>query len=265
MKRLDEWLVEEGYFPSRERARLAVMAGEVEIEGKGIAVKAGTRLGPADKVIVRSKARFVSRGGDKLDGVLERWGIDVSGSSVLDVGASTGGFTHCLLERGAARVISLDVGKGQLHWDLRRDARVTVVEGVNARYLTPDELPFVPDMIVADLSFISLRLVFPVFAAVMGEEGELIALVKPQFEAGRGRVGKKGVVRDADIHRAVLLQVLQVAERNGFNLLQLAPSHLRGADGNIEFFARWNRKPGSEEPDIVCEVEKVVNEAWEAR
>ena len=265
MKRLDEWLVEEGYYPSRERARLAVMAGEVAIEGKGRAVKAGTRLGPADRVIVRSKARFVSRGGDKLDGVLERWGIDVSGISALDVGASTGGFTQCLLERGAARVISLGVGKGQLHWDLRRDARVTVVEGLNARYLTPDELPYAPEMIVADLAFISLRLVFPVLAAALGEGGELIALIKPQFEAGRGRVGKKGVVRDANIHREVLVEVLKAAERSGFNLLQLAPSVLRGADGNIEFFARWSMKPGHGEPDKECEVEKAVIEAWGER
>jgi 23S rRNA (cytidine1920-2'-O)/16S rRNA (cytidine1409-2'-O)-methyltransferase len=265
MKRLDEWLVEEGLFPSRERARLAVMAGEVEIEGKGKAIKAGTRLGPSDRVIVKSKARFVSRGGDKLEGALERWGIDVYGRSALDVGASTGGFTHCLVERGAARVISLDVGKGQLHWDLRRDARITVIEGVNVRNLMPDELPYVPEMIVADLSFISLRLVFPVFAAVLREEGELIALIKPQFEAGKGRVGKKGVVRDADVHTEVLVEVLQAAEKSGFNLLQLAPSTLRGADGNIEFFAWWSRKPVQERLDIACEVEKAVNEAWGSR
>lgn len=265
MKRLDEWLVEQGYFASRERARLAVMAGEIEIEGKGRAIKAGTRLGPEDRVIVRSKARFVSRGGDKLDSALERWRLDVSGRSVLDAGSSTGGFTHCLLERGAARVISLDVGKGQLHWDLRRDARVTVVEGVNARYLTPDELPYAPEMIVADLSFISLRLVFPAFAEILGEDGELVALIKPQFEAGRNKVGKKGVVRDEGVHREVLERVLRAAETNGFNLLQLAPSVLRGADGNIEFFAWWRRKPGPNEPDITGEVERAVNEAWEAR
>ena len=262
MKRLDQWLVEEGYFPSRERARLAVMAGEVEIEGKGRNLKAGTRLGPADRVIVRSKARFVSRGGDKLDGVLERWGIDVSGASALDVGASTGGFTHCLLERGAERVICLDVGKGQLHWDLRVDARVTVIEGKNVRELDPDELPYVPELIVADLSFISLRLVFPILAEVLGKPGELIALIKPQFEAGRGKVGRKGIVRDPGIHREVLVKVIGEAEKAGFNLLRLAPSVLRGADGNAEFFACWTREAADEELDVALEVEKAVSEVW---
>ncbi|RJP31281.1 MAG: TlyA family RNA methyltransferase [Actinobacteria bacterium] len=265
MKRLDQWLVEEGFFPSRERARLAVMAGEVEIEGKGRTIKAGTRLGPSDRVIVKSKARFVSRGGDKLDGVLERWGMDVSGLSVLDVGSSTGGFTHCLLERGAARVTCLDVGKGQLHWDLRRDARVTVMEGRNARHLTPYELPYIPEMIVADLSFISLRLVFPALGAVLEEGGVLVALIKPQFEAERGRVGKKGVVRDPDVHREVLQVVLEAAQGYGFKLCGLAPSALRGADGNTEFFAWWTRKPYHEEIDIACEVEKAVEEAWRTR
>ncbi len=264
MRRLDEWLVEEGYFPSRERARLAIMAGEVEIEGKGRNIKAGTRLGPADRVIVRSKARFVSRGGDKLDGVLERWGIDVSGTSALDVGASTGGFTHCLLARGAARVVCLDVGKGQLHWDLRRDTRVTVIEGRNVRKLTRDELPYSPHLIVADLSFISLRLVFPVLAEVLQRPGELIALIKPQFEAGKGRVGRKGVVRDPEIHREVLAAVAGEAEKSGFNLLRLAPSPLRGADGNAEFFACWTPQRIDEALDIAHEVEKAVSEIWGA-
>ncbi len=171
MKRLDLWLVEEGYYPSRERARLAVMAGEVEVEGKGRSLKAGFRLSPTDRVIVRSRKSFVSRGGDKLDGVLRRWGIEVSGRTALDAGASTGGFTDCLLKRGVSRIISLDVGRGQLHWDLRRDGRVTVMEGVNVRYLAASDLPFAPEVIVADLSFISLRLVFAALAGVMEEGG----------------------------------------------------------------------------------------------
>lgn len=263
MKRLDQWLVEEGYYPSWERARLAIMAGEVEIEGKGRALKAGTGLGPGDRVIVKSKKRFVSRGGDKLDGALERWGIDVSGRAALDAGASTGGFTHCLLERGASRVISLDVGRGQLHWDLRRDRRVTVMEGVNVRRLRPEELPFRPQIVVADLSFISLRLVFPALVGVMEEDCELIALVKPQFEAGRGEVGKKGVVRDPGVHGHVLMKVLEEAMGQGLILDDVAPSPLKGADGNIEFFAWWKRGNAAIDSDITGKVEEVVREAWE--
>lgn len=263
MKRLDQWLVEEGYYSSRERARLAIMAGEVMIEGKERALKAGTRVTSGDRVIIKARQRFVSRGGDKLDGVLERWGVDVSGRSALDAGASTGGFTHCLLERGASRVISLDVGKGQLHWDLRRDPRVAVIEGVNVRYLQPQELPFKPHIIVADLSFISLRLVLPALVGVMEEDCDLIALIKPQFEAGRREVGKKGVVRDPHVHREVLHRVLGEAAEHGLVLEGVAPSPLRGADGNIEFFAWWKLGDKATQGDIAARVEEVVEEAWE--
>jgi 23S rRNA (cytidine1920-2'-O)/16S rRNA (cytidine1409-2'-O)-methyltransferase len=262
MKRLDQWLVEEGFYPSREKARLAIMAGEVEIEGKGRSLKAGTRLGPSDRVLIRSKQRFVSRGGDKLDGVLERWSIDVTGRDALDAGASTGGFTHCLLERGASRVASLDVGRGQLHWDLRRDKRVTVMEGVNVRNLRPEDLPFEPQIVVADLSFISLRKVLPALSGVLRMDGDLIALVKPEFEAGKGKVGKKGVVRDPAVHKEVLQQVLDAAVSTGLILQEVAPSPLKGADGNIEFFAWWKREEKDENADLAERVEKVVSEAW---
>lgn len=262
MKRLDQWLVEGGHFPSRERARLAVMAGEVEIEGKGRALKAGYRLKPGDRVIVRSKALFVSRGGDKLDGVLERWGIDVSGRRALDAGASTGGFTHCLLKRGASAVVSLDVGKGQLHWDLRGDERVTVMEGRNVRFLVAADLPFTPEIVVADLSFISLRLVFAALHAVLQDGGDLVALVKPQFEAGREKVGRKGVVRDPMVHREALTVVLAEAARQGFTLRDVAPSPLAGADGNIEFFAWWRKGECAEAADTDLKIRMAMEEAW---
>ncbi|MEW6552979.1 MAG: TlyA family RNA methyltransferase [Actinomycetota bacterium] len=265
MKRLDQWLVDEGHYPSRERARLAVMAGEVEIEGKGSALKAGYRLGPGDRVIVKSGRRFVSRGGDKLDGVMERWGIEVSGRTALDAGASTGGFTDCLLRRGVSRIVCLDVGRGQLHWDLRRDGRVTVMEGVNVRFLEASDLPFTPEVIVADLSFISLRLVFAALARVLGEGGELVALVKPQFEAGKGKVGRKGVVKDPAVHREVLTAVTMEASRHGFVLRDIAPSPLKGADGNIEFFAWWSGGGHGEGADAASRVEKAVEEAWAVR
>ncbi|OFW60149.1 MAG: hypothetical protein A2V52_04170 [Actinobacteria bacterium RBG_19FT_COMBO_54_7] len=262
MKRLDQWLVDEGYFQSRERARLAVMAGEVELEGKGRALKPGTKVGSSNRISIKAKPRFVSRGGDKLDAVLERWRIDVQGFDVLDAGASTGGFTHCLLERGTSRVIALDVGRGQLHWNLRQDPRVTVVEGVNLRTIRPEDLPFRPQMITTDLSFISLRLVFAVFAELLDGGRCLIALIKPQFEAGKGKVGKRGIVKDPEIHKEVLGRVAESAKNAGFRLKALAPSPIKGAEGNIEFFGWWVRSGEEKEPEISREVEKVVAEAW---
>lgn len=262
MKRLDQWLVEEGHYPSRERARLAVMAGEVEVEGRGRALKAGYRVAPGDRVVVRKRARFVSRGGDKLDAVLERWQIEVGGRMALDAGASTGGFTHCLLQRGASRVICIDVGKGQLHWDLRRDERITVMEGRNVRFILPADLPYEPDLIVADLSFISLRLVLAKLVMVLAPEGELIALIKPQFEAGRGKVGRKGVVRDPEVHREVLRGVLQAAKGHGVELEGVAPSSPRGADGNLEFFAWWTRRARPGKAGVDAMIEAAMEEAW---
>ncbi len=263
MSRLDQWLVEQGHFPSRERARLAIMAGEVEIEGKGSMLKAGTKLGPRDRVIIKNRPRFVSRGGDKLDGVLDRWKVDVRGMEALDVGASTGGFSHCLLERGAARVICLDVGRGQLHWDLRNDTRVTVMEGANIRHLDPRDLPFKPHVVTADLAFISLRLVFPVLAEILDKDDELFALIKPQFEAGRGKVGRRGVVRDPDVHREVLRQVTRSAAGAGFVLRKMAPSPLKGADGNIEFFGWWIKGEAGVDMEKSEQIEEAVREAWE--
>ena len=241
------------------------MAGEVEIEGRGTNLKAGTRLKPEDKVIVKERPRFVSRGGEKLDGVLGRWGLDVTGKLALDVGASTGGFTQCLLQRGASRVISLDVGKGQLHWDLRRDPRVEVMEKRNVRHLEAADLPCRPQLATIDVSFISLRLVLPVLADILDEGMDLVALIKPQFEAGRGKVGKGGVVRDPDIHLDVLGEVLEAAAGEGFELRELAPSPLKGADGNIEFFAWWVKGEEGGGKKIGEEAEKVVREAWDER
>ncbi len=261
MERLDRWLVDRGYFPSRERARLAIMAGEVEIEGRGEVLKAGTRVRPGDRVLVRDRPRYLSRGGEKLEGAIERFGLGVKGRRALDVGSSTGGFTHCLLLHGAAEVVALDVGKGLLHWDLRRDPRVTVMEGRNVRHLRPEELPFVPDLVVADLSFISLRKVLSVLRDILPPGGDLLALIKPQFEAGRGKVGKGGIVRDPAVHREVLREVLLEGERCGLKLRGLAPSHPPGADGNREYFAWWTRGGGEGVPEE--ERERLIEEAVE--
>jgi 23S rRNA (cytidine1920-2'-O)/16S rRNA (cytidine1409-2'-O)-methyltransferase len=238
------------------------MEGQIEIEGKGSALKPGTRVRPGDRIIIKTRARFVSRAGDKLDAVLERWQLEIKGMEALDAGASTGGFTQVLLERGASRVIALDVGRGQLHWDLRRDPRVIVLEGVNLRHLRPEDLPYQPQLITADLSFISLSLVFPVFAVLLQTGRYMIALIKPQFEAGRGKVGKKGVVRDPEVHRQTLAQVIQAAAKDGFGLLDLAPSAIRGADGNIEFFGWFARDGGGMKTDYAERIERAVGEAW---
>ncbi len=267
MVRLDQWLVEKGYYSSRERARLAILAGEVAIEGRGGPLKAGTRVRESDRVRVRERPRFVSRGGDKLEGAIRRLGIEVAGKRALDVGSSTGGFTHCLLAHGATDVISLDVGRGLLHWDLRKDPRVTVMEGRNVRHLRSEDLPYPPSLIAVDLSFISLRKVLSVLSDILVEGGDLVALVKPQFEAGRGKVGKGGVVRDPQVHREVLRQVLEEGGSLGLRLMGLVPSPLRGADGNVEFFAWWKKGSGGEGAlgggaSIDGMVDEAVGEAW---
>ncbi|MBC7253951.1 MAG: TlyA family RNA methyltransferase [Actinobacteria bacterium] len=261
MERLDRWLVDRGYFPSRERARLAIMAGEVEIEGRGEVLKAGTKVRPGDRVLVRSRPRYVSRGGEKLEGALERFGLRVEGRRALDVGSSTGGFTHCLLQRGSSRVVALDVGKGLLHWDLRRDPRVTVMEGRNVRHLHPGDLPFIPDLVVVDLSFISLRKVLSVLRDILTPGGDMLVLVKPQFEAGRAQVGKGGVVRDPEVHREVLREVLREGRKLGLALRGLAPSRPPGADGNREYFAWWSA--GGEEGIPDRRWEELIREAVE--
>lgn len=265
MQRLDRWLVERGYYPSREKARRAIMAGEVRLEGREGVLKPGTLVRPGEKVHLIEKPRFVSRGGEKLDGVLSKWSLDVAGKDALDVGASTGGFTQCLLERGTARVIALDVGRGQLHWDLRRDPRVTVLEGINARRLSPGDLPFRPQVVTVDVSFISLRLLLPALSSVMEEEGDLVLLIKPQFEAGRGRVGKGGVVRDRRVQEEAVRRVLKKALEEGFSLQAVAPSPLKGAEGNQEYFA-WLKKGGKGRGGIPEEMaEKAVEEACPER
>lgn len=264
MERLDRWLVEKGYFSSRERARLAIMAGDVEIEGRGRDLKAGTLVRPCDRVVVRRRSPYVSRGGEKLEGALRRFGLWVVGRQALDVGASTGGFTHCLLRHGASRVVALDVGKGLLHWDLRRDPRVTVMEGRNVRFLHPQDLPFAPDLVVTDLSFISLRKVMSVLKDILRPGGDLVALIKPQFEVGRGQVGKGGVVRDPAVHREVLWLVLEEGRALGLVLRGLAPSRPLGADGNREFFAWWSSglEEGIAPEDWEELIDAVVEEAW---
>jgi 23S rRNA (cytidine1920-2'-O)/16S rRNA (cytidine1409-2'-O)-methyltransferase len=242
--RLDTLLVERGLFESRSRAAAAVLAGAVRLgEGGSRAGKPGQMVAEDAVVSVDEAPAFVSRGGVKLANALDRLGIDPAGRDCIDVGASTGGFTDCLLQRGARHVVALDVAYGELHWSLRQDERVTVMERVNARSLDPESLPYAPDLMVVDVSFISLRKVLPAVLAAAAPEFDCLALVKPQFEAGRERVGKGGVVRSAEDRRAAIEAVAEFAREQGWSVMGLAPSGLPGPAGNVETFV-WIAEPG---------------------
>jgi 23S rRNA (cytidine1920-2'-O)/16S rRNA (cytidine1409-2'-O)-methyltransferase len=242
--RLDTLLAERGLFSSRSRAAASVMAGEVRVGGAGErAQKPGQLVDPAVPVTVDERPRFVSRGGVKLANALAAFKLDPAGRRALDVGASTGGFTDCLLQAGAAHVVALDVGYGELAWRLRNDERVTVLERRNARTLAAGDLPYAPDLVVVDVSFISLAKVLPALLECVAERYDLLALVKPQFEAGRERVGKGGVVRDAGVRRAALVDVAGAARGLGASVLGFASSGLPGPKGNRESFV-WLAEPG---------------------
>jgi 23S rRNA (cytidine1920-2'-O)/16S rRNA (cytidine1409-2'-O)-methyltransferase len=242
-RRLDTLLAERGLFESRSRAAAAVMAGDVRVGGRP-ARKPGEMVADEVELAVAEAPPFVSRGGVKLANALDAFGIDPSGRRALDVGASTGGFTDCLLQRGAESVIALDVAYGELHWRLRGDERVTVIERRNARTLDPGELPYAPDLIVADVSFISLTKVLPAVVAAAAPRFDLLAMVKPQFEAGRERVGRGGVVRSPDDRRAALIAVGQHAVSElGASVLGYASSGLPGPAGNQETFV-WIAEAG---------------------
>jgi 23S rRNA (cytidine1920-2'-O)/16S rRNA (cytidine1409-2'-O)-methyltransferase len=231
--RLDQLIVDRGLAPSRERARALVIAGQVTVNGTVIA-KAGTPVADdADVALLAPDHPYVGRGGVKLAHALDRFGIAVAGREALDIGASTGGFTDVLLQRGAARVVALDVGHGQLDWTLRNDPRVVTLEHFNARRLTPADLPGPVDIVVIDVSFISLRQILPVVPPVLNPGADIVALVKPQFEAGRAEV-RKGVIRDEAIHARVLDEIVAAAAEVGLRRIAATPSPITGQKGNVE-------------------------------
>jgi len=250
--RLDALLVARGLAATRERARALILAGQVRVDTPaskaGTPLKAGTMV-PDDAAVALAVPDhpYVGRGGLKLAHALDVFAIDPRGRVALDVGASTGGFTDVLLQRGAARVVALDVGHGQLAWSLRTDPRVVVIEKVNARTLTADQLgpdaPRVFDLVTVDVSFISLRLVLPALVPLLAPDGRLVALVKPQFEAGRDDVGAGGIVRDAAVHERVVAEVVAEAARLGLAHRGTTPSPIAGAEGNREFLAAFDRLP----------------------
>jgi 23S rRNA (cytidine1920-2'-O)/16S rRNA (cytidine1409-2'-O)-methyltransferase len=233
--RIDRLLVEKGLVESRERAAKLIMAGDVFVDGERVD-KASALITEESEVELRGRSPYVSRGGEKLAHALDHFGITVTGRICLDIGASTGGFTDCLLQRGAARVYAVDVGTGQLDAKLRRDPRVVAMEQTNARTLDPRLLEDRPSLAVADVSFISLEKVLPAIFGALAPRGEVVTLVKPQFEVGRQHVGKGGVVRDPELHRAVVARLARFSVLRGWHVLGVAASPLRGPKGNREFF-----------------------------
>ena len=235
--RLDHLLVERGLFPSREQAQRAIMAGDIRI-GTRVASKASELVGGDAAIDVATRPKYVSRGGLKLDGALDYFGIDVNAKTTLDIGASTGGFTDCLLQRGAAKVYAVDVGHDQLAWKIRNDPRVKVLEKINARSLSRADIPEPVEVCVIDVSFISLTLILPNAFALLTPDGVILALIKPQFELQRENVGRGGVVRDPALHDAAKLKIEKfVADNLRQQVVGIIPSALKGTDGNQEFFA----------------------------
>jgi 23S rRNA (cytidine1920-2'-O)/16S rRNA (cytidine1409-2'-O)-methyltransferase len=240
-RRLDVELVRRGLVNSRAEAQAAVEAGLVTVAGNPATKAASLVAADAPVRMIGPARRFVSRGGEKLRSALDRFEVDPSGRDCLDAGASTGGFTDCLLQGGAARVAAVDVGYGQLAWEIRNDPRVTVLERTNVRDVALGDLPFVPDLVVADLSFISLRAVLPALVRVSRPDAEFVVLVKPQFEAGPSDVGSGGVVRDPRVWRRVLADVARAFGSHGVGVLGVVASPLRGPAGNVEFLLHARR------------------------
>ena len=234
--RLDQLLVERGFFQSREQARRAILAGNVSV-GTRIAAKPSELLDEQTAIAVKPTRKYVGRGALKLESALERFDIDVHQKTALDIGASTGGFTDCLLQRGAERVYAVDVGYGQLDWKLRNDPRVIVLEKTNARFLTSDQVQELIDICVIDVSFISLTLILPNAFALLKPDGVILALIKPQFELQRSDVGKGGIVRDPLLHQKAQDKIVAFVDDLGHVVAGIAPSAIKGADGNQEFFA----------------------------
>ena len=242
--RLDMLLVERNLLPSRQKAQAVIMSGNVFVAGQR-ADKPGMAV-PVDAVVeLRQHAMpYVSRGGWKLEKAMKTWPITLRGKTCADIGASTGGFTDCMLQNGAAKVYAVDVGYGQLDWKLRSDPRVGCLERTNGRYLTAEQVPEALDFVSIDVSFISLKLIFPAVYTLLRPGGELVCLIKPQFEAGREKVGKKGVVRDSAVHREVLSAFLDYVKENYFTLLGITYSPIRGPEGNIEYLGYLRKAEG---------------------
>ncbi|MCS1350791.1 TlyA family RNA methyltransferase [Mechercharimyces sp. CAU 1602] len=267
-ERLDVILVNQGLFESREQAKRAIMAGIVFVEQERVD-KPGTKISTDATVTVTERLHpYVSRGGLKLEGSIKRFQLDLQGRIVIDIGASTGGFTDCALQNGALSVYAIDVGYGQLAWKLRQHPQVIVMERTNFRHMKPEDLQGpTPNFATIDVSFISLSHILPPLYRMLQADGEVVALIKPQFEAGRDAVGKKGIVRDPATHRDVLTKVTRMAMEIGYDVLGLAPSPIRGGEGNVEFLAYLKKglAPTGEAPLLSHWIEQVILEAHEGK
>lgn len=251
-QRLDLLMMERNMAPSREKAKALIMAGVVFVNGQR-EDKAGTLISDTAEIIVKDNSlKYVSRGGLKLEKSINEFDVDVNGKICMDVGSSTGGFTDCMLQNGAVKVYAIDVGRGQLDWKLRNDERVISMEKTNIRYVTPDNLDDVPEFSSIDVSFISLSKVLPVVHNLLSADGKVVALIKPQFEAGREQVGKKGIVREPKIHLEVINKVIGFCIEIGFYVIDLTFSPVRGMEGNIEYLI-YLRK--AKENDVLSEEE----------
>lgn len=263
-KRLDILVTERGLVESREKAKTLIMAGQVYVDGQK-ADKPGDTFSEDAAVEVRGKGLpYVSRGGLKLEKAMREFGLQLQGRTCMDIGASTGGFTDCMLQNGAQRVYSVDVGYGQLAWSLRTDPRVVNLERTNARYLTREQVPEEIDFFSVDVSFISLTLILPAVRPLLAEHGQAMCLIKPQFEAGREKVGKKGVVRDKAVHEEVIEKICSFALENGFSVLGLTFSPVKGPEGNIEYLIYLERSEAPSQGEQVPSAQQVVEESHRA-
>jgi 23S rRNA (cytidine1920-2'-O)/16S rRNA (cytidine1409-2'-O)-methyltransferase len=241
--RIDVLLLEKGLVGSRQKAQALIMAGQVYVNNEKM-YKSGSKVNIDAEIEIRGEGlKYVSRGGLKLEKAIKSFNIDLNSKKCMDVGASTGGFTDCMLQNGAQKVYAVDVGYGQFAWKLRQDKRVIVMERTNIRFVKPESVELL-DFVSIDVSFISLRLVLPVIKNILKEKGEIVCLIKPQFEAGRDKVGKKGVVRDKEIHKEVIENIIDYCEKNDFEIQDLNFSPIRGPEGNIEYLLYlFNNKP----------------------
>ena len=258
-ERLDVLLVQQGLANSRELAKAYIMAGNVYVDGQK-EDKAGTKVAVTAKLEVKgNQMKYVSRGGYKLEKAMDVFGIRLNGKICLDIGASTGGFTDCMLQNGASKVYAIDVGYGQFAWKLRNDERVVCLEKTNVRYVTHEQVPDEGDFASIDVSFISLTKVLPAVLGVLGEKGQLVCLIKPQFEAGREKVGKKGVVRDSSVHREVIEMIVQYVRTQSLGILGLDFSPIKGPEGNIEYLIYLDKsQSGMHEDEVQARVDTVV-------
>ncbi|MGN0027051.1 MAG: TlyA family RNA methyltransferase [Clostridium sp.] len=260
-ERLDILLVEKGIFTSRERAKTSIMAGKIFVDGQRVD-KAGEKVSVDAEIIFKGQEiPYVSRGGLKLEKAMKEFGISLENKICMDIGASTGGFTDCMLQNGAKKVFSIDVGYGQFAWKLRTDPRVVCMERTNIRYVTPDDIGELTDFASIDVSFISLKKIMPATINLLSDKGEVVALIKPQFEAGKEKVGKKGVVRDINVHNEVVKSIVDYLLSQGLNILALSYSPIKGPEGNIEYLVYFTKDKDRESKFSIDDVEIIVEQS----